>query len=267
MGRYLLRTDSHVFINIHIDIGVGLPDEESTDRLGKVLSEYAYRIQWRKYFREEIFPRLMAFSPDFIFISAGFDAHRKDTINQGYISLIEDDFEWVTHNLVKIANSCCDGRIVSVLEGGYQLGGEYYSAFAQSAKAHVRSLALSSSCRTWFSVEECRAETKLEEIHLEQLQAQREQQIVMRREQSLEIKQQLVQSAALLSAQHQSTVTADDDLQAQTMDLPIEVSTVEEVAVESVPSLSSAVYEVEPKTDTSGRKRRRPQVSCYLTLI
>lgn len=47
---------------------------------------------------------------------------------------VEEDFEWVTEKLVQIANSCCEGRIVSVLEGGYQLGGEFYSAFAQSAK-------------------------------------------------------------------------------------------------------------------------------------
>ena len=47
---------------------------------------------------------------------------------------VEEDYEWVTQRLVAIANSCCEGRIVSVLEGGYQLGGEYCSAFAQSAK-------------------------------------------------------------------------------------------------------------------------------------
>ena len=50
---------------------------------------------------------------------------------------IEEDFEWVTEKLVQIANSCCEGRVVSVLEGGYQLGGEYYSAFAQSAKVII----------------------------------------------------------------------------------------------------------------------------------
>lgn len=77
---------------------------------------------------------MMDFKPDFLFISAGFDAHKKDTINSGYIALVEEDFAWVTEKLVQIANSCCGGRVVSVLEGGYQLGGEHCSAFAQSAK-------------------------------------------------------------------------------------------------------------------------------------
>jgi acetoin utilization deacetylase AcuC-like enzyme len=51
---------------------------------------------------------------------------------------VEEDFEWVTDKLVQLANRCCEGRVVSVLEGGYQLGGEYCSAFAQSAKVRPR---------------------------------------------------------------------------------------------------------------------------------
>lgn len=123
-----------------LDIGVQLPGaggDGDADR-GKALAELSYRIRWRKYFRDEIFPRLMDFQPDFLFISAGFDAHKKDTINSGYIALVEEDFAWVTDKLVQIANSCCGGRVVSVLEGGYQLGGEHCSAFAQSAKVLVR---------------------------------------------------------------------------------------------------------------------------------
>jgi hypothetical protein len=54
---------------------------------------------------------------------------------------IEDDFQWVTDHLVRIANSHSKGRVVSALEGGYQLGGEFHSAFARSVKAHVSSLA------------------------------------------------------------------------------------------------------------------------------
>ncbi len=57
------------------------------------------------------------------------------------VSQVEEDFEWVTDNLVQIANSCCGGRVVSALEGGYQLGGEFSSAFAKSVKAHVSCLA------------------------------------------------------------------------------------------------------------------------------
>jgi len=71
-----------------LDIGVELPRGEAEQDRGKALAELNYRIQWRKYFRDEIFPRLMQFKPDFLFISAGFDAHKKDTINGGYISLV-----------------------------------------------------------------------------------------------------------------------------------------------------------------------------------
>jgi hypothetical protein len=53
---------------------------------------------------------------------------------------VEEDYEWVTANLMKIANSTCDGRVVSALEGGYQLGGEFCSSFAKSVKSHVSTL-------------------------------------------------------------------------------------------------------------------------------
>jgi len=58
---------------------------------------------------------------------------------------IEEDYEWITTRLVRIANNTCNGRVVSVLEGGYQLGGEYCSAFAKSVKAHVAALATEGS--------------------------------------------------------------------------------------------------------------------------
>lgn len=115
-----------------LDIGVNLADEE--------MVQGEYRHQWRNYFRDIIFPKLMDFKPDCIFISAGFDAHKKDLINSGYISLVEEDYEWVTANLMKIANATCNGRIISALEGGYQLGGEHCSAFAKSVKCHVATL-------------------------------------------------------------------------------------------------------------------------------
>ena len=115
-----------------MDIGVRLPPTD--DPVGN------YRHQWRNYFRDEIFPRINEFSPDMIFISAGFDAHKRDDINGGYIALVEEDYEWATTHLQRLANSNCDGRLVSVLEGGYQIGGEHMSAFAKSVKSHVVSL-------------------------------------------------------------------------------------------------------------------------------
>lgn len=78
-------------------------------------------------------PRLREFKPEIIFISAGFDAHRED--DMGMMGLLEKDYEWVTRQLQKFANQYCEGRLVSVLEGGYDL-----SALGRSVAAHVRAL-------------------------------------------------------------------------------------------------------------------------------
>jgi len=82
---------------------------------------------------EEILPALAAFKPDFILISAGFDAHRDDPLAD--LRLTEDDFAWATAELVKSAKNLCGGRLVSVLEGGYNL-----DALAACVTAHVQTL-------------------------------------------------------------------------------------------------------------------------------
>ena len=79
-------------------------------------------------------PRLEAFRPQMIFISAGFDAHREDELGQ--LGLVEADYEWITLRLKALADRHARGRIVSCLEGGYNLG-----ALARSVAAHVRVLA------------------------------------------------------------------------------------------------------------------------------
>jgi acetoin utilization deacetylase AcuC-like enzyme len=79
-------------------------------------------------------PRLEAFKPQMIFISAGFDAHREDELGQ--LGLVEADYEWITRRLVDLAGRHANGRIVSCLEGGYAL-----SALARSVAAHLRALA------------------------------------------------------------------------------------------------------------------------------
>jgi acetoin utilization deacetylase AcuC-like enzyme len=79
-------------------------------------------------------PRLEAFKPEMIFISAGFDAHRDDELGQ--LGLVEADYEWITRRIVDVANRHAQGRIVSCLEGGYALG-----ALARSVAAHLRVLA------------------------------------------------------------------------------------------------------------------------------
>jgi acetoin utilization deacetylase AcuC-like enzyme len=79
-------------------------------------------------------PRLEAFKPEMIFISAGFDAHREDDLGQ--LGLVEADYEWITRRIVDVARRHSRGRIVSCLEGGYAL-----SALARSVAAHLRVLA------------------------------------------------------------------------------------------------------------------------------
>ena len=95
---------------------------------------------WRRALSADVLPRVAAFKPDLIFVSAGFDAHRTDGINSGYIRLAEEDYYWVTRQLVKIANLSAHGRVVSVLEGGYRVQGGPVSALGRSVAAHVRAL-------------------------------------------------------------------------------------------------------------------------------
>jgi acetoin utilization deacetylase AcuC-like enzyme len=79
-------------------------------------------------------PRLEAFKPEMIFISAGFDAHREDDLGQ--LGLTEQDYSWITQRIKDVARRHARGRIVSCLEGGYNL-----SALARSVEAHIRELA------------------------------------------------------------------------------------------------------------------------------
>lgn len=78
-------------------------------------------------------PALRGFRPELILVSAGFDAHREDEM--GNLKLVEADYAWITERLVEIAAESAQGRIVSFLEGGYDL-----SALGRSAVAHVRAL-------------------------------------------------------------------------------------------------------------------------------
>ena len=79
-------------------------------------------------------PRLEAFKPEMIFVSAGFDAHRED--DMGQLGLTEQDYTWITQRIKDIARRYSKGRIVSCLEGGYVMG-----PLARSVEAHLRVLA------------------------------------------------------------------------------------------------------------------------------
>ena len=88
---------------------------------------------FREAFDVAILPRVEAFRPDLILISAGFDAHWRDPLAD--LQLTEADFAWATQKLMEIADRRCGGRVVSLLEGGYDLEG-----LARSAAAHVKAL-------------------------------------------------------------------------------------------------------------------------------
>ena len=87
----------------------------------------------RRKYEALVFPVLRKFEPDLILISAGFDAHEADPLAE--LNWSTADFSWLTERLCKIAEECCEGRLVSTLEGGYDL-----KALADSVKAHVTKL-------------------------------------------------------------------------------------------------------------------------------
>jgi acetoin utilization deacetylase AcuC-like enzyme len=88
---------------------------------------------FRVAFESAILPRLRAFKPDLVVISAGFDAHTRDPLAN--LNLVEADYTWVTQKLMEIAEQSANGRIVSLLEGGYDLQG-----LSRSVAAHVTAL-------------------------------------------------------------------------------------------------------------------------------
>ena len=88
---------------------------------------------YRQAFEEVVLPKARAFNPDFILVSAGFDAHQADPL--GFINLTDESYAWMTRAVMDLADQCCAGRLAAVLEGGYDL-----QALARSVTEHVRVL-------------------------------------------------------------------------------------------------------------------------------
>ena len=88
---------------------------------------------FRARIEADMLPAIRRFNPEIIIISAGFDAHRLDPL--AGLNLEDDDFYWITAELTRIAETSCEGRIVSILEGGYSLDG-----LASGTAAHMRAL-------------------------------------------------------------------------------------------------------------------------------
>ena len=117
LGLYPFNGESAIGPNM---VNIGLPARSGSDAFREAVTTH-----W--------LPALEAFRPEMIYVSAGFDAHRED--DKGNLALVEADYEWVTKQIMAVARRHCQGRVVSCLEGGYDL-----SALARSAAAHVKVL-------------------------------------------------------------------------------------------------------------------------------
>ncbi|AXT35646.1 histone deacetylase family protein [Phaeobacter sp. LSS9] len=115
--------------------GSGRPEEDGAHSqiLNLPLPPGSGGVQMKAAYVDQAFPRLRAFKPELIIISAGFDAHQDDPLAE--LMWSTEDFRWLTRELCALAAELCGGRIVSTLEGGYDL-----NALAAAAKAHVEEL-------------------------------------------------------------------------------------------------------------------------------
>ena len=115
--------------------GTGAPSETGVNHniVNVALPRGCDSALFRARIEAGMLPAIRHFNPQLIVISAGFDAHRLDPL--AGLNLEDDDFHWITSELMRIADATCEGRIVSILEGGYSLDG-----LATSTAAHVRAL-------------------------------------------------------------------------------------------------------------------------------
>lgn len=114
--------------------GTGAADETGMGNIVNApVAPHAAREEWRATLAGGLMPALERFRPDLILISAGFDAHRRDPL--AHQSLEAADFAWATRAVIEVARRVCDGKVVSALEGGYDLEG-----LARSTVAHVQAL-------------------------------------------------------------------------------------------------------------------------------
>lgn len=113
---------------------LGWPHSDAGNLVNLPVPAYTRGPEVRDMIEAAWIPRLEAFAPEMIFISAGFDAHRED--DMGQMGLVEQDFAWITNRVKDVARRHARGRIVSCLEGGYVM-----SALGRSVEAHLRVLA------------------------------------------------------------------------------------------------------------------------------
>ena len=115
--------------------GTGYPHETGSGNIFNLpLAPGAGSEEFRRLWSESGLPELERFRPDLVIISAGFDAHERDPLGQ--LELQDGDYGWITSEIRSIGDSFCNGRIISVLEGGYDL-----DALTSASAAHVEALA------------------------------------------------------------------------------------------------------------------------------
>ena len=114
--------------------GTGHPDEKGINNIyNLVLEPDSGGLEMNTLFNEQLLPTLRSARPDMIFISAGFDAHENDPLAQ--LNLSSQDYYWMTKSICDVAEDSCSGKVISILEGGYNL-----EALAESARWHVQAL-------------------------------------------------------------------------------------------------------------------------------
>ena len=228
-----------------INVGLSLPTPSDIPGM--------QRVETRDAYRKNILPRLMEFNPDLIFVSAGFDAHKRDEMNFGYVGMVEEDYEWLTEQLVKVANTCCNGRIVSVLEGGYRIHGGIVSPFARSVASHVRALVDGGNSRELYDRSENEWESQFERDMTEE--RERKRQIRMER---------LSRPFANLGHRRQEAqaTTRESIPETPAMDMEaimtMPMSQSEDTEIHGEPN--DAVVDADVDEDGQPRKRKRNQV-------
>ncbi len=128
---------AYLYISTHqayIYPGTGSREERGVGNIVNIpLMANSASADLRRAWQQDIEPALREFQPQLILISAGFDAHYLDPLAE--LNFNEDDYAWLTQQILTVAKDCCEGRVVSMLEGGYNL-----PALAASVAAHVKAL-------------------------------------------------------------------------------------------------------------------------------
>jgi len=112
--------------------GTGTMREAGNNIINLTLPAGTDGVRYRQLFTESVLPALEVFAPEMLLVSAGFDGHRDDPL-AGF-SLVEEDYKWIGKQLNQIAQTYCEGKIISILEGGYD-----HNALAESVKAYLSS--------------------------------------------------------------------------------------------------------------------------------